>query len=113
MWVSLVVDAPQALHVDVGVDLCRRDGSVSEHFLHDPDVGAAPDEVGGEAVPECVGRNATGQAPAQREPVGVALDEVLDAAGAEGSAPGVQEDMTFGIAARRGDGCLGTGPVVS
>ena len=40
--------------VDVRVDLRRRDAGVAEHFLHLPQVGAAGEQVRGEAVAQRV-----------------------------------------------------------
>ena len=101
MWVGKVVDALEALHVDVGVDLGRRDRSVPEHLLDDAYVGAATDEVGGEAVPEGVGRNSSGEAATHRESLRIALHYVFDAPGAEGRAPRAQEEMTGRVASGR------------
>jgi hypothetical protein len=47
-------DGAQVRTVDVRVDLRRGDISVPEQFLHDAQVGAAGEHVGGEAVAEHV-----------------------------------------------------------
>ena len=43
--------------VDVGVDFGGEDALVTEHFLHDAQVGAVLDQVRGEGMPEGVRRN--------------------------------------------------------
>ena len=43
------VDLPQALLADLGVHLRRRDRGVAEQLLHDPQVGAVVEQVGGAA----------------------------------------------------------------
>src|SRR6476469_9524383 len=49
-----VVDPAQALAVDVGVDLGRRQRAVTEQLLDRAEVGAALEQVRGERVPEPV-----------------------------------------------------------
>src|ERR1044072_8672771 len=49
---------PESRPHDVGVNLGGRDVGVPQHDLHAPQVGAALQEVGGEAVAEDVGREA-------------------------------------------------------
>ena len=44
----------QATELDPGVNLCRRDRGVAKHFLDRAEVGAAGQEVGRKAVPQCV-----------------------------------------------------------
>ena len=51
---KLPVDRPQAVAVDVGVLLRRADAGVAEQFLHRAQVGAAGEQVRGEAVPQRV-----------------------------------------------------------
>lgn len=51
---ELPVDFAEALVCDVGVDLSRGDGGVTEHRLDTSYVGAVLEEVGREGVAECV-----------------------------------------------------------
>ncbi len=41
--------------VQVGVDLSRGQAGVSKHFLDRAQIGAAAEQVRGEAVPQCMG----------------------------------------------------------
>ena len=52
---KFLMDFPQAVAGDVGVDFGGADGGVAEEFLDDAQVSAVLEEVGGEAVPEHVG----------------------------------------------------------
>jgi len=54
---KLMVRLREAVGADVRVDLRRADIGVAEHFLDGAEVGAAIVEVGGEAVPQHVGRH--------------------------------------------------------
>ena len=58
------VNALEPILIYVGVDLRCSDVAVAEEFLHDAEVGAAAEEVGGEAMAERVGGNALEQAAA-------------------------------------------------
>ena len=49
------VHLSKLVHRYQSVDRSRGDGGVSEQFLHDADVGAAVEEVGGEGVPQGMG----------------------------------------------------------
>src|SRR5512147_364975 len=60
-WVALCVDLPQPLHGYQRIDLGRGQRRVAEELLHDPDVGAPVEQVGGERVAQGVGREVTGQ----------------------------------------------------
>ena len=66
--------------VDVGVDLGGEDGLVAEHFLDDPQVRPAFDEVGGEGVAEGVRGDLLVDARGHR----LVLDDVEDVDAAEG-----------------------------
>ena len=55
-WIFLCIDFRSGL-VDVGVDLRGLDVAVAEEFLHDAEIGAAAEEVGGEAVAQGMGRD--------------------------------------------------------
>ena len=48
------VNLAEPAQLDAGIDLGRGDRGVAEHFLDDAQIGAAGEEVGGEAVPERV-----------------------------------------------------------
>src|SRR5687767_14729533 len=45
---------PQILSVHVGIDLCRRDVSMSQHLLDRAQIGAAFQQVRGEGMPQRV-----------------------------------------------------------
>ena len=51
---KLLVDRLEAVAIDVGVVLRRADVGVAEQFLHRAQVGAAGEQVRGEAVPQRV-----------------------------------------------------------
>ena len=51
---SLVVHRAQSRDRDVGVQLCRRQRRVAEQFLHDAQVRATLEQMGGRAVPQAV-----------------------------------------------------------
>ena len=51
-----LVDVAEGVGGDERVELRRRDARVAEQLLHDPDVGAAREQVGREGVPEAVRR---------------------------------------------------------
>ncbi len=51
---SLVVHGPQPRNRDVGVELRGGQRRVAEQFLHDAQVGAALEQMGGGAVPQSV-----------------------------------------------------------
>jgi hypothetical protein len=52
----LIVHRAQPRHGDVGVQLGGREAGVSEQFLHDAQVGAALEEMGGRLVTQTCGR---------------------------------------------------------
>ena len=60
------MDLPEPGHLDAGVNLGRGDRGVAEHLLDDAEVGAAGQEVGGEAVPERVRADLAAGSPAAR-----------------------------------------------
>ena len=60
------VDLPEPAQLDAGVDLGRGDRGVAEHLLDDAEVGAAGEQVGGEAVPERVRADRLAGSPAAR-----------------------------------------------
>ena len=53
--------ALQSRRIDMRIDLRRGDAGVSQEFLNFPQVGAAGEHVGGEAVTERVGTDPLGQ----------------------------------------------------
>src|SRR5688500_4783644 len=61
--VGEVIDLPQALGVDVAIDLRGRERGVAEELLDRAQVGAALEQVRGEGVPQPVG---VGEHPANR-----------------------------------------------
>ena len=73
--------------VDVRVDLGREDGLVSQHFLHDAQVGPVLDEVRGEGVAEGVRGDFLADAGEQR----LFLDEVENGHPAQWAAVFVEE----------------------
>jgi hypothetical protein len=77
--VRLGIHLAQPRHGDHCVDLGGRHRGVSEQLLHDSDVGAAFEQVGGERVPQRVRRQVAGQARplpcrCQRRPRGLAAE---------------------------------------
>ena len=64
--VVLLIDFAEARHVDVGVDLRRRDAFVTEHFLDLAEVGAVLEHVGRETVSNRVRADIRGRADADR-----------------------------------------------
>ena len=55
---KLLVNRAEILTIDVGIDLCRRDVDVTEHFLHRAQIGTAFEQVRGERMPERAVRRA-------------------------------------------------------
>src|SRR3982750_3157784 len=55
--VILSMDAPKILAVDVRVDLCSRDVGMPKHFLDRAQICATLQEMRGERVAECMGRD--------------------------------------------------------
>jgi hypothetical protein len=51
---KLVMYCFQALLVDMGINLRRRDVGVPEHFLDDSQIGAVPEQMSRETMPEQV-----------------------------------------------------------
>ena len=49
---KLPVHSLQALLIDMGVNLGRRNIGVAEHFLNDPEIGAVAQEMSRETVPQ-------------------------------------------------------------
>ena len=82
---------------DVGVDLGRRQALVAEQLLDDPQVRAAVEEVGREAVAQRVGRDALGQAGAPAQP----LEPEAQAADARAAARGGSGRARAGSASAR------------
>ena len=72
----------------VGVDLGRAKALVAEKLLNDPEVGAAIQQVSGEAVAKGVGMGGLDEAPLQR----VLADKGLDASDGEPTATVVEEE---------------------
>ena len=48
------MDSFKPLLIDMRIDLRRRNISVAQHFLDDPQIGAVPEEMRRETVPEKV-----------------------------------------------------------
>jgi hypothetical protein len=81
--------------IHMRIDLSRRDVRVTEHFLYRNEVGAALQQVRGEAVPERMGRDV---AIHPRIP-NVLSDDLPRAHPAEWAPMLIQEDHTSGLAA--------------
>ena len=88
-WASDRPYAEPACRRDMGVDLGRREALVAEQLLDDPQVGAAVEQVGREAVAEGVRRDAE----RQTGPGAQAIEPEAQAAHAERRAAMVQEDL--------------------
>ena len=58
---ELLMDVPQALVGDVGVDLGGRHVLVAQKLLDAPEIGAVGQKVGGEGMAQGVGRHLLGQ----------------------------------------------------
>jgi hypothetical protein len=56
------VNVAKPAQLDARVDLGCGDGSVSQQFLHDPEIGAPGKKMGGKAVPERVRTDIAAQA---------------------------------------------------
>ena len=94
-----LVDFAQAGGADVRVDLRRHQALVAEQFLHAADVGAAVEQVRGEAVSQRV----RGGAPIQARLLQVLLQHPRHAARGEAVAELVEEQRAFGtLPARQG-----------
>src|SRR5262249_57385633 len=85
---SLLVTLLQALRRHMCVDLRRRQIAMAEQLLHAADVGAAVEQVRGEAVPQAVRARARVEA-GQRQ---IFLQEPADATHGQPGAVLVQED---------------------
>ena len=70
----------EPLAADVGVHLRRRQVGVAEQLLHDPQVGATVEQMGGEGVAQRVGVRRCGR-PAVEQPAHVARRRAVDLAG--------------------------------
>ena len=57
-WMKAIIELSQASFVNVGVDLSRRDICVTQHRLHRPQVGTVLEQMGCEAVPQNMRRQA-------------------------------------------------------
>ena len=66
---KLVVEIVHPTPVDVCVDLCCGDVGVTEHFLEQAQVRSGLQKVGGETMPQRVGRKVRGDPGPQRIPV--------------------------------------------
>src|SRR5215470_15625081 len=84
----LQVDGEQAVAIDLGIDLRRRQAGVAEQFLDLPQVGAGRQQMRGEGMPERVrcGSVRQGQAGAQ------VLDQKLHDTGPERAAFGARSE---------------------
>jgi len=63
---KLPMDSFKPLLIDMRIDLRRRNISVAQHFLDDPQIGAVPEKMRREAMPEKVRVNILLQAGAPR-----------------------------------------------
>ena len=72
-----LIDAEQALRIDMRVILCRGEARMAQEFLHAAKVRAVVEKVGGKAVPELVGADVEGDVRVLQ----VFLDQRPDAAG--------------------------------
>lgn len=80
----------------VGIDLGRLDTGVSEHFLHQPQIGASGEQVGSKAVSQAVGTD-VGLDPGSG---GVTLDQSPQLNAIERSAAAGQEQVLRGLMRR-------------
>jgi len=78
--VEFLVDLPEAIAGDVGVDFGGADGGMTEEFLDDTQVGAVLQQMGGEAVPEHVG----GDVPLHARATDAVFDALPQGDGREG-----------------------------
>jgi hypothetical protein len=85
---GLIIGIDQTLLRHMGVDLRGRQAPMSEQVLDAPEVGAAIEEVGGEAVPEGVGARARVEAESDQ----VILEESTDASRRESTTAMIQEE---------------------
>ena len=97
----------EAAFFDVGVDLGRGDVGVAKEFLDDAEVGAAGEEVRGEAVAHEMGVDVGFESRAG----GVLFDELPDALGGELASADGEEN--FGPAPRRDEVGALTGDVAA
>ena len=63
---KLPMDSFKPLLINMRIDLRRRNIGVTQHFLDDPQIGAVPEEMGREAMPEKVRINILLQSGAPR-----------------------------------------------
>ena len=76
LTVKTLMDLSELLVRDVGVDLGRGDRRVAEHGLDRADIGAVAEQIGGERVPERMGRDLFAD---NARFDGVFMDDSLDA----------------------------------
>src|SRR5437867_7137118 len=84
---KVLVDLPQALTIDVRVDLRRRDVGVAEHHLHGSQVGAALQQMRREGVTQHV----RAELAPETDRASVLLEDLPEALPAHPSAPAVEE----------------------
>src|ERR1041384_6180852 len=81
------VDAAQVVPIHMGIDLGGREIGVSEHLLQRAEIGATFQQMGGEGVPEGVGRHPPRDPGAPRNP----LDDTPRSHPRQGSAARVEQ----------------------
>src|SRR5262249_14440467 len=91
---SLVL-ALEIVPVNVGIELCGRKISVSQHFLNRPQVGTTLQQVGGKGVPQGGRRPPFLNSGAP----GALSDNAPGAHTRERSAPGIEKEAAVGVAA--------------
>jgi hypothetical protein len=67
---GVAIDVEQMRGIDAGIDLRRAEARMAEQFLERTQVGAAPEQVSGEAVPQSMRRRPS----AEPEPYARAAD---------------------------------------
>ena len=65
---GVAVDVHQVRRIHRGIDLRRRQAGMAEQLLEGAEIGAAPEQMGREAVPQCMGRRPLGQSQPHTRP---------------------------------------------
>ena len=76
--------------IDAGIDLGRRQAGMAEQFLERAKIGAASQQMGSEAVAQCVRRGALAEAEADPRRLDGAPDELRRQRPAPAMAPALQ-----------------------